>query len=126
MLSQRCLRQPRKRKNRHNAKYNSKQNSLFHITTLGSRAPQSFDVSRSILDSKPSFFQKAATTTPERPPRHWALGIGRWPLSSPLSLSSHSTPRLLRHTLPERNLLESRQFPGARAAGMPPLCLQVP
>jgi len=37
MLSQRHLRQPRKRKHPHNAKYNSNENSLFHITTLGSR-----------------------------------------------------------------------------------------
>jgi hypothetical protein len=39
---------------------------------------------------------------------------------SPLSLSSHSTPRLLRVPLPERNLPMSRLFPGARPAGMSP------
>jgi hypothetical protein len=37
MLSKRHLRQPPKRKHRHNAKYNSNENTLFHITTLGSR-----------------------------------------------------------------------------------------
>jgi hypothetical protein len=40
---------------------------------------------------------------------------------SPLSLSSHSTPRLLRPTFPERNLLVSPLFQGARPAGMSPL-----
>jgi hypothetical protein len=38
MLSQRHLRQPGKRKHRRNPKYDSNQNSLFHITTLGSRS----------------------------------------------------------------------------------------
>jgi hypothetical protein len=38
MLCKRHLWQPRKRKHRHNTKYNSNQNSLFHITTLGSRS----------------------------------------------------------------------------------------
>src|ERR1700731_810720 len=54
------------------------------------------------------------------------LPTGRWApatggLSSPLSLSSHSPPRLLRHPLPERNLLVSPLFQGARPAGMSPL-----
>ena len=40
------------------------------------------------------------------------------PLPLPLSLSSHSTPRLLRLPLLQRNLPISRQFTGARPAGM--------
>jgi len=39
-------------------------------------------------------------------------------LHSPLSLSSHSTPRLLRLPFPKRNLLVSPLFQGARPAGM--------
>jgi len=42
-------------------------------------------------------------------------------ISSPLSLSSHSTARLLLYTFPERNLMVSPLFQGARPAGMSPL-----
>jgi hypothetical protein len=55
MLSQRHLRQPPKRKHRHNNKSNSYQNSLFHITTLGSRTPQSLDVRQPPKDSNQNF-----------------------------------------------------------------------
>jgi hypothetical protein len=59
MLSKRHLRHPRKRKHRHNAKYNSNENTLFHITTLGSRTPQSLDVRTSHKDSKPGFYTRS-------------------------------------------------------------------
>src|SRR5258706_2125852 len=45
---------------------------------------------------------------------------------SPLSLSSHSTPRLLRLPLLQRNLPISPQFAGARPAGMRPLLTGAP
>ena len=76
---------------------------------------------------------------------HWSLGEerGPWPvvrcppcrgwarpsrssLSCPLSLSSHSTPRLLRLPFPKRNLLVSPLFQGARPAGMSPFVYRCP
>jgi len=56
--------------------------------------------------------------------RHRSLGAGH--CSSPLSLSSHSTPRLLRHPFPKRNLLVSPLFQGARPAGMSPFVYRCP
>jgi hypothetical protein len=60
VLSQRQLRQPRKRQYRHNNKSNSNQNSILHITSLGSRTPQSLDVRTSHKDSKPRFYIHSA------------------------------------------------------------------
>src|SRR6267378_183222 len=45
---------------------------------------------------------------------------------SPLSLSSHSTPRLLRLPLLRRNLPISPQFAGARPAGMSSFAYRCP
>src|SRR6266478_4983886 len=45
---------------------------------------------------------------------------------SPLSLSSHSTPRLLRLPLLQRNLPISRPFAGARPAGMSSFAYRCP
>src|SRR6267143_5985605 len=48
------------------------------------------------------------------------------PSTRPLSLSSHSTPRLLRLPLLQRNLPISPQFAGTRPAGMRPLLTGAP
>jgi len=57
-----------------------------------------------------SAFCSSSTSLVSQPP---------FPLSTPpCLLHHHSTPRLLRIPFPERNLSESRQFPGARPAGM--------
>src|SRR5258708_7925291 len=48
------------------------------------------------------------------------------PFRSPLSLSSHSPPRLLRLPLLQRNLPISPQFAGTRPAGMRPLLTGAP
>ena len=52
--------------------------------------------------------------------RHLGVSIFR------MSLSSHSTPRLLRHPFPERNLPMSPEFQGARPAGMSSFACRCP
>ena len=69
-------------------------------------------------------------------PRRTQAGVPAPPVTShqslvtllplPLSLSSHSTPRLLRLPLLQRNLPISRQFAGARPAGMPRFAYRCP
>jgi hypothetical protein len=81
-----------------------------------------------MVGSRLSALRKNGEGTACRAPTKQSVGelppgkvTGHQSLVTPLSLSSHGTPRLLLCTLAERNLLVSRQFQGARPAGMSPL-----